>query len=391
MLGADWTLGRGTAGLVLSHSRGEGGYRSPAGNGAVESTLTGVYPWGRHALSESLSLWGIVGYGLGTLTLTPEGMAAIETDMDLTMAAAGLRSVLAKASEESGLELAATSDAMVVRTTSEEVRGSGGSLAASKAEVTRLRLGIEGTWRGTGAGGGTLVPSFEVGVRHDGGDAETGFGVDIGAGLAWTDPARGIAAEVRARGLLTHEDGGIRERGFAGSFAWDPDPASDLGASFNLTQTVGAEASGGMDALLGPETARMPGAVNDDDNELHRRRLEARLGYGLAAFGGRYTAAPEIGFGLTETGREYIHSWRLAEARSEGLVFGLDVEGVRRERLRGDAGPEHRFVLGLGWRLEGSQATDVAFEVRFEGSRRDVANDDREPEHRAGLRMTARW
>ena len=33
MFGADWTRGRGTAGLVLSHSRGNGGYSSPGGSG----------------------------------------------------------------------------------------------------------------------------------------------------------------------------------------------------------------------------------------------------------------------------------------------------------------------------------------------------------------------
>ena len=32
--------------------------------------------------------------------------------------------------------------------------------------------------------GAVLTPSVEVGVRHDGGDAEIGFGVDIGGGLA---------------------------------------------------------------------------------------------------------------------------------------------------------------------------------------------------------------
>ena len=390
MLGADWTLGRGTAGLVLSHARGEGGYRSPQGNGEVESTLTGIYPWGRHAVSERLSLWGVAGYGAGTLTLTPEGVAPIETDMDLAMAAIGGRSVLVKPPEDGGVELAATSDALVVRTTSDAVRGSAGSLAASEAEVTRVRLGLEGTWHGIETGGGAFVPSFEIGVRHDGGDAETGFGVDIGAGLAWTDPERGLEADLRARGLLTHEDGSFRELGFAGSLAWDPDPASDRGLSFNLTQTVGAEASGGMDALLRSEAMRVPGTA-DDHEELRRRRLEAKLGYGLAAFGGRYTITPEIGFGLSETEREYIHSWRLAEARGAGLVFGLDVEGVRRESVTGGGGPEHRLGFGLGWRLEGPRAKDAAFEVRFEGSRRGAANDNQEPDNRIGFRLTARW
>ena len=393
MVGADWTGGSGSAGLAVAHSRGEGDYRSPAGVGAVESTLTGVYPYGRYDVSERLSLWGVVGYGTGTLTLTPDGQAPIGTDMDLSMAAVGGRSVVVKPPADGGLELAATADAMVVQTASDEVRGSAGrSLAASEAEVTRVRFGFEGTWRGIETeGGGSLVPGFEIGVRQDGGDAETGFGADIGAGLAWSDPAHGIAADVRARGLLTHEDGSFRERGFAGSFAWDPAPSSDLGPRFTLSQRVGASATGGMDALLRLETAPTLGAANDEGDDLLQRRLETRFGYGFPLFGGRYTGTPAIGFGLTEAGREYIHSWRLAEARSEGFVFGLDVEGTRRESVADGSGPEHVIEVGLGWRLEGARREGFDVELRLEGSRLVPANDDRAPEDRIGLRMSARW
>lgn len=89
------------------------------------------------------------------------------------------------------------------------------------AEVTRLRLGLEGSQPFRLAEGATLTPSVEIGVRHDGGDAETGFGVDIGGGLAWSDTRRGITAEFRGPGLLTHEADGFRERGVSGSLFWD--------------------------------------------------------------------------------------------------------------------------------------------------------------------------
>ena len=387
LLGADVAQGRWAAGLAIGHSRAEGGYNSPQGDGAVESTLTGVYPYGRYDVSDTLSLWGVVGMGTGSLTLTPEGVSPIETDMDLRMAALGGRSVLLEAPADGGLELAATSDAMAVRTTSDEVRGSGGNLAASEADVTRLRIGLEGAWRGIG----TLEPSFEIGVRQDGGDAETGFGAVIGAGLAWTDPERGIAAEVRARGLLTHQDSNFKERGFTGSFAWDPDPASNLGPSLTLRQTLGAQASGGVDALLRPDSAEGLIAVNDDEDDLRNRRLEATLGYGLCTFGGRYVTTPALGFGLTEVEREYSHSWRLAEARGDDLVFGLDIEAARRERVTGDAGPEHLVVFGLGWQLEGPRREGAALELRLEGAHSDIANDNASPETLLGIKMTTRW
>ena len=389
LLGADFTRGRGTAGLVVAHSLGEGDYRSPAGDGEVESALTGLYPWGRYRVNERLTVWGVAGYGSGTLTLTPEGMAPIETDMALTMGAVGGRGVLVEPPAEGGLELGLKSDALVVRTTSEAVRGSAGSLSAAEADVTRLRLGLEGTWRGLGAaGGGSFEPSFELGVRHDGGDAETGFGVDVGAGLAWADPSRGIRAQVDARGLVTHDEAGFAERGIAGSLAWDPSPESALGPSLTVSQAVGASATGGMDALLGPQTARVLGAANDDGgDDLGRRAFEAKLGYGFALLGGRYTGTPRLGLGWTERARETVLGWRLAEARSAGLAFGLDVEAGRSEARTGDAAPEHRLGLGLGWRLAGAGAETLA--LRFEAARRVPASDD--PEHRLGVTLTARW
>ena len=284
MLGADRSYGRGTAGLVLSHSRGAGEYRSPGGGGEVESTVTGLYPYGRYELTERTALWGVAGYGEGELVLTPEGKTALETDMDLAMAAAGLKGTVLDGGGD-GPALALEADGFAVRATSDGIIG----LPASDATVTRLRLGAEGSWQGLSFGGGTLTPSLEVGIRHDGGDAERGFGADIGAGLAWSDPVRGIEAELKGRGLLTHEDSDFRERGFSGSLSWDPTAGSDLGPSLTLTQSVGGQASGGMDALLGRDT--MAGLAANDDGEL-TRRLEAVLGYGVPVFGDRFIGHP---------------------------------------------------------------------------------------------------
>ena len=352
LLGADWTRERWTTGLMMSHARGEGSYRG-ANSGKVSSTVTGLYPYGRYAVTDRVTVWGAAGYGVGTLTLTPEGGGALETDMDLMMAAAGLRGVVVEAPPEGGPELAVKTDAMGVRTSSEATGGSaGGNLAAATADVTRLRLGLEGTWRGLEIDTGTLVPRLEIGVRHDGGDAETGFGLDLGGGLAWSDPATGIRAEVSGRGLLTHESAGFRERGIAGSFGWDPTPGSDRGPSLTLSQTMGVSARGGADALLGRTT--LAGlAANDNGDEFERRRLELRLGYGFGALGDGFTATPEIGFGMSAGQRDYSLAWRFV-----------------RDRRRGDLG---------------------SLEFSLETRRRESANDDTPPEHTVGLRLTARW
>ena len=337
MLGADWSGGALTAGLMLSHARGSGSYRGES-DGKVESTLTGIYPYGRYAASERVTVWGVAGYGAGSLTLKQEDVAATETDMDLMMAAVGLRGVAMKAPESGGPELAVKSDAMVVRTTSDAVQG----LEATTAEVTRLRLGLEGSWRVVAGGGGEFVPRLEIGVRHDGGDAETGFGVDIGGGLAWSDRASGIGAEVSGRALLTHASGGFREHGFAGSLTWDPTPDLERGLKLTLRQSVGAEANEGVDALLSRGT--MAGLAANDNGD-GRRRREVKFGYGFGMFEGRFTATPEIGLGLSEAGRDYSLGWRLTRAGSGAGSLDLSVEARRRESANDDVPPEH----GIGF------------------------------------------
>ena len=93
--------------------------------------------------------------------------------------------------------------------------------------MTRLRLGLEGTWPlalGDGVLGkaAAVTPRLAFGVRHDGGDAETGFGADLGGGVVLEAPAQGLTVSLEGRGVLTHEASGLRDRGVAGTLFWNP-------------------------------------------------------------------------------------------------------------------------------------------------------------------------
>ena len=377
MLGADWTRDAGptpgagawTAGLLVSRSEGEGGYDSEGEpgsgsgtGGGVESTLTGVYPYGRYMLNDRVTLWGVAGYGAGSLTLRPEGAGAVRTDMDLAMGALGLRGVALEAGPQGGLELSVKSDAMAVRTASEKTLG----LAAATGDVIRLRIGLEGTWHGLSLGeADSLAPRFEIGVRHDGGDAETGFGLELGGGVAWSDPTRGLAAEVSGRGLLAHESRGFRDLGYSGAFAWQPGGGRGRGPSVTLSHTVGSSATGGVDALFGRGmpaglAANGPGSgPGAGGNGPQNRRLELSLGYGFAALGDRFTSTPELGLALSNGRREYSLGWRL------DLSSGLGSEAGRR----------------------GAAALGLAAAV----TRREAADANADPEHGVRLAVTARW
>ena len=188
------------------------------------------------------------------------------------------------------------------------------------------------------AGGRTLSPSVELGLRHDGGDAETGTGFELGAGVGYADPSRGLDAALRLHGLAAHADDGYNEWGVSGSLRLVPGGAG-RGLSASLTPSYGVDPGGTERLWLLPDAS---GLTANDEAPLSRR-LDAEVGYGLPAFGGGFTGTPHVGMGLSDTARELRMGWRLSPTGGEG--FELHLDAARRDGA-GDA-PEHRIGVGL--------------------------------------------
>ncbi len=374
LLGTDYARGRWLVGFALSQVRAEGGYASEggsdcsglpesvpasacavavqAGNGEVEAFLTATIPYVALAVSERLRLWGAAGQGAGDVTVKTGSGGSYRADTAWSMAAAGLRGDLlappapgpgSGAGSGTGPALALTSDALWVRTSSEKTV----DLAASESDVSRLRVGLEGSWGVALSGGGSVTPKLELGARHDGGDAETGFGVELGGGLAWRDPKLGLTLDLSGRTLVAHDDGGLEDRGVSARLSYDPEPSSGRGLSLSLGQDWGGRAQGGLDALFQPEPLEDRAGSGDGHEATSRWGMEAA--WGLPAFGGRFTGSPYMGLGLATGARDYSLGWRLTPeaATAPGLSFGL-----RATRRESDTAPAEHTVgveLSASW------------------------------------------
>ena len=167
---------------MLTQSKGDGAYRLSADKGGdggtVESDLTGVYPYARIDLNARVSAWALAGAGSGSITLHQENVKAMQTDLALRMGALGVKGQVLDGTGPSGVGLNVKSDAMWVGTKSARSE----DLIATEGDVTRVRLILQGERVFASESGATFTPSAEVGLRHDGGDAETGTGVEVGAG-----------------------------------------------------------------------------------------------------------------------------------------------------------------------------------------------------------------
>ena len=211
--------------------------------------------------------------------------------------------------------------------------------------MTRFRTGLEGAQTYTPGGGVSLTPSVEVGLRHDGGDAETGAGMDGGAGLMVSDASTGLAGNVRVRTLVMHQAEGFRERGMALSLSYNPTPSTPLGFTARVAPSWGGQATRVAGALWGRET--MAGMAHGSFAQ--GNRLDGEVGYGLP-LGSRFVGTSRVGFSTSKYGRAYRIGYGVAVLDRERLNFDLGVDAQRRESsMPGGADTGFFGRATLGW------------------------------------------
>ena len=324
-VGVDGEWDRWLAGVAVAHSRGDGSFAKPdtedRGQGDLENTLTSIHPYLRYAVNDRLDVWGVLGYGWGKLDLATG--ETLETDVNLVMGAFGGRGILLSPAETGGFKIATRTDAMLTRTTSEAVTG----MEFAEADAHRLRLILEGSRGFTWTGGRVLTPSVELGLRHDWGDAETGFGLELGGRVQYTDPARGLTFEGAVRGLLAHEDSDYEEWGAWGTVRVDPG-AMGQGLALTFSPAWGAASS----RVSGLWARQDMAGVAQNTRRAQTGRLNAEVGYGLAAPFGAGRLTPYVGTVLADgESRTYRVGTRL-QLNGRGVTgLRLSLEGLQQE------------------------------------------------------------
>ena len=349
-MGMDYERGRLLMGFAMTHSVGEGTASDAGWRYALGSTATMAMPYARLALSDRVSVWGLAGTGSGRLSLDLDGSVpqSYRTDLSMTLAATGVRGDLVTPAEPGGFALALKADAFWVRAESDRVTASEfGSLMGARGESSRVRAVLDGSRTFSFASGAALTPKLELGVRHDAGDAETGTGLEVGAGLGYADPSRGLDMALKVHGLAVHAQDGYDEWGVSGQLRLVPGGAG-RGLSMSLTPSYGVDPSGSERLWALPASSGL--AANGEAEP--SSRFDAEVGYGMALFGDRFTGTPNVGFGLSGDG-----------ARD----------------------------LRLGWRLTSAVRGDPGFEVSLDATRREAANDNGEAEHGVMLRSLIKW
>ena len=341
-LGADVEGPSWLAGLVVSLSESEGDYtfQESSDRGDLEGSLTALWPFVHLDLTDKVDVWGLAGYGTGEMKLSQHpGSGLVKTyrpDIDMHMLALGAHGEVLSALEPGDLTLALGMNGFWVRTTSDTVHESSGSLLASEADVSRLQFLAEGSWDLV-MDSGTLTPSLELGVRLDGGDAETGTGIEVGTGFRYRGEVFSIDGKVHA--LVAHEESDYKEWGAAGAVQIQPGK-SGRGLSLMLSPSWGA-VTGGTEHLGSFTHAQ--GLVPEVEFD-PQMRLNAKIGYGIGLTSPQGMVAPYMEASIVD---QHVQTWHMG-AKGE-LMSGakLLLEVTRHERGRQDRSAADSLMLHM--------------------------------------------
>ena len=280
-------------------------------------------------------LWVSGGFGFGGVTLDDSEEDAQEADLTQWSVGAG-----------GSVTLLSTDWFIAGGTTAVKLKAEGFLAGATVAEneskliqeltvgVNQARAAIEASHAQHFAGGGSLRPSLEIGGRFDGGDGETGAGLEVGGGLTYADPGSGLTVAGTGRALVIR-DGNYGEWGLSGLIQLDPNAAGH-GLMMSVRPTFGVTASG-VSGLWEHGTLDLLSS-----GDAAGGRVEAEIGYGLAAFGTAGVLTPYAGASLTDAG---AHSLSLGGRLELGPAFDLTLELERSDSADPDTAAEHDITL----------------------------------------------
>ena len=324
------------AGVSVSRSGAEADYdfdgtarvTGVRGGGTLETSVTAFHPYARLEVGADSEVWVIGGFGGGEADLSRTHVTGSQSsDLSMAMAVGGLRRALAM--EFGGADLSLRGDAGFLSLETDSGMMAVDGLSAS---VSRLRLGLEAAWEGESA-----TPFVEVSGRFDGGDGQTGGGLELAGGLRILNPESGFGLEAKGRILAMHTGDGYSESGIGVTASFEPG-AAGRGITFRLSPRWGGSAD--STDLFWDEV----GNVRDASQYaygLDRAQtwgVDAALGYG---FGLRSMPGVVTPFGQMDVTGDQDQRIRVGVRYGlmQGLLGGTQVE-LSAERVDGEM---HRF------------------------------------------------
>jgi len=322
LMGMDYAADNWQAGVALLYTLGDGEYAGDGGKGRLDSDMLSFVPYAAYQTART-DFWGAFGRGRGSLELSQARApdTVLETDMRWLMAAGGFSSRLTSLFGDGGPSLSLVGDAQWTKTTSDKTDG----LGSASAQTTLVSLGLESGWTWT-RDEHSLRPEIDARVRYDAGDADTGLGMEMGAGLHWTQARWGLSADIEGRMMVAHQAAGFNRHSLSAALSYNPD-LSRLGPSLRLAHDIGGLAGGGMSGVFADN---LPGSGAGGAGQ---GKWTFDAGYGAPVFRHRFIWSPTIGATFDNRASDYRVGWALEPARAD---YRIEFTAAHRDHIDAD-------------------------------------------------------
>ena len=334
-LGVDYTHSRSLmGGLAVSYDESRTDYTDPEfGGGEVSTRLGSFYPYLRISPTEALDLWGLMGFGWGSLDFSGEGQEDASTDMTIQVYALGAQ---LKLIDLYGAQFSLKSDASfaVLKTASQA------NLPGIRTEPSRMRFALATQYPWEIDAVSKITPSVELGGRLDFNEVSGGAGMELGGAVNYNHSTLRLNAEARARGLVYHNDSNVQDWGVSFQLRVDPNQfGQGLFASFaphwGQSQSRVQRLWRDLDAPQGLA----------QDMSLQPHQMEAEFGYGFALPRMKATLSP---FGRTRFAQSGAQTFSLGSRLQLG---DMKLELTGEQQTAPTAPTDHRFSLHLSMPL----------------------------------------
>ncbi len=309
--GVDISFGKFLVGISASQFDGDLNYKHQGGTHQLSPTspVQGQYhvnartftPYFTWSWNPRSRVWAMGSLGSGNVEISDPEAPPEETGTSLIAYAAGadLKLIPSQSGFSLVLKGAAWGGKMDLDQNTSRIR-------ELDAHVYRIQISVEGSYRIPLADLGLLQPFVETGLRRDGGDGQTGAGLEMAGGARFSLPSAGLRIAGRGHVLVLH-GGNMQEWGFGGQLSYTP--GGHTGPAMELRSMTGDQFSSVQ------EIWRDTRWLNGKKHTRAATRVQSRLGYGFATRHGTVTPYAGMDFGqgiASQMGAEYRIGARLS-------------------------------------------------------------------------------
>ena len=324
-------------GLALSWAQGSFDYTAPLlgeerVDGTYETRMLSLHPYVGFSPGR-LGVWLTAGLGRGNLDIDDEQgtVGQQSSDTSLRTGSVGASGDLLSGGPTQLRIKAAATVAQVEVEGGEVENGQGNRIAEQTVSANRLRLALKASHAYEAGMDAQVTPELEVALRQDGGDGQTGAGVEVGGGLRYE--GGGFTLEAMARSLVSDGDDAVEYKEWGAHLLLQRSAGTGgRGLSLRVMPTYGTQAN----SLTLWE--RSVAEIADRGVANAQGQLRAEVGYGLAALGGRgvYT----VYSGMTQAPERM--QLRLGTRFEVDSSMSVSLESSRWQRM---AGASHGLLL----------------------------------------------